>query len=76
MASEETTMEVVMNFYEHKNPETFLLEAKEKNVSVHVASEKKDEFTDYVVGGLVHVIRYHKPGKAVAITIRAVSLDS
>ncbi len=76
MASEETTMEVVMNFYEHKDPEKFLAEAKEKNVVVHVAQEKKDEFTDYVVGGLVHVIRYCKPGKAVAITIRAVALDA
>lgn len=69
-------MEVVMNFYEHKNAEKFLAEAKEKNVTVHVADEKKDEFTDYVVGGLVHVIRFCKPGKAVAITIRACSLDA
>lgn len=76
MASEETTMEVVMNFYEHKDPVKFLAEAKEKNVAVHIAAEKKDEYTDYVAGGLVHVIRYHKPGKAVAITIRAVALDS
>jgi hypothetical protein len=76
MASEETTMEVVMNFYEHKDAVKFLAEAKEKNVTVHVAAEKKDEFTDYVVGGLVHVIRFCKPGKPVAITIRACSLDA
>lgn len=76
MAGEETTMEVVMGFYEHKDPVKFLAEAAEKNVVVHVAEEKPNEFTDYVVGGLVHVIRYCKPGKAVAITIRAVSLDS
>lgn len=70
MANEETIMEVAMNFYEHKDVDKFLTEAKSKDVAVRVAVEKKDEFTDYVVGGLVHVIRFCKPGKPVAITIR------
>ena len=61
-----------MNFYEHKNTEEFLAECKEKGVIVHVAEEKPNEYVDYVVGGIVHVIRFAKPGKPVAVTVRPV----
>jgi hypothetical protein len=72
MSSEEVAMEVAMNFYEHKDPEKFLAEAKEKGVTVKVHEEKKDEFVDYVVGGVLHVVRFSKPGKPVAMTVRPV----
>lgn len=61
-----------MNFYEHKDVEKFLAEAKEKDVHVRIAEEKKDEYVDYVVGGMMHVVRFAKPGKPVAMTIRPV----
>jgi hypothetical protein len=73
MTSEETAMEVAMNFYEEKNVEKFLAEAKEKGVTVRIHEEKKDEFVDYVVGGVVHVVRFAKPGKTVAVTIRPIA---
>jgi len=72
MSSEEVAMEVAMNFYEHKDTEKFLAEAKEKGVHVSVHEEKKDEFVDYVVGGVLHVVRFSKPGKPVAMTVRPV----
>ena len=72
MASEEVAMDVAMNFYENKDIETFLAEAKEKGVTVRIHEEKKDELVDYVVGGIVHVVRFSKPGKLVAMTIRSV----
>ncbi len=72
MASEEVAMEVAMNFYEEKDVEKFLAEAKEKGVTVSIHEEKKDEFVDYVVGGVVHVVRFAKPGKPVAMTVRPV----
>ena len=72
MSNEETAMEVAMNFYEEKNVEVFLAEAKEKGVSVVVHEEKKDEFVDYLVGGVIHVVRFAKPGKPVAMTVRPV----
>jgi hypothetical protein len=72
MASESTSMEVAMNFYEHKDVEKFLAEAKEKDVHVRIAEEKKDEYVDYVVGGIIHVVRFAKPGKPVAMTVRPV----
>lgn len=61
-----------MNFYEHKDVDTFLAEAKEKGVVVRVAEDKKDEYVDYVVGGIIHVVRFAKPGKPVAMTVRPV----
>ena len=72
MASEQDAMDIAMNFYEHKDTEKFLAEAKEKGVVVHIAEEKKDEFVDYVVGGVIHVVRFCKPGKPVAMTVRPV----
>jgi hypothetical protein len=72
MASESVAMEVAMNFYEHKDVEKFLAEAKEKDVHVRIAEDKKDEYVDYVVGGMMHVVRFAKPGKPVAMTIRPV----
>ena len=72
MASESVSMEVAMNFYEHKDVEKFLAEAKEKDVHVRIAEEKKDEYVDYVVGGMMHVVRFAKPGKPVAMTVRPV----
>lgn len=72
MANEEAIMEVATNFYYHKDVEKFLAEAKEKDVNVKIAEEKKNEFTDYVVGGLVHVIFFNKPGKTTAVTIRPI----
>ena len=72
MASEQTSMEVAMNFYEHKDTEKFLAECKEKAVIVRVAEEKANEFVDYVVGGVIHVVRFAKPGKPVAMTVRPV----
>jgi hypothetical protein len=72
MSNEEVAMEVAMNFYEEKNVEIFLAEAKEKGVSVVVHEEKKDEFVDYLVGGVIHVVRFAKPGKPVAMTVRPV----
>ena len=72
MSSEETAMDVAMNFYEEKNVEKFLTEAKEKGVTVEVHEEKKDEFVDYIVGGVIHVVRFAKPGKPVAMTVRPV----
>jgi hypothetical protein len=72
MSSEEVAMEVAMNFYEEKNVEMFLAEAKEKGVIVEVFEEKKDEFVDYLVGGVIHVVRFAKPGKPVAMTVRPV----
>jgi hypothetical protein len=72
MSSEELAMEVAMNFYEEKNVEKFLAEAKEKNVIVEVFEEKKDDFVDYLVGGVIHVVRFAKPGKKVAMTVRPV----
>jgi hypothetical protein len=72
MASESVSMEVAMNFYEEKNVEKFLAEAKEKGVSVKIHDEKKDEFVDYVGGGVIHVVRFAKPGKPVAVTVRPV----
>lgn len=72
MSNEEAAMEVAMNFYEEKNVEMFLAEAKEKGVVVSVHEEKKNEFVDYLVGGIVHVVRFAKPGKSVAMTIRPV----
>ena len=65
-------MDVAMNFYEHKDVDKFLAEAKEKGVGVQIAEEKKDEFVDYIVGGVVHVVRFAKPGKPVAMTVRPV----
>lgn len=72
MSSEEAAMDVAMNFYEEKDVEKFLAEAKERGVIVTVHEEKKDEFVDYLVGGVVHVVRFSKPGKPVAMTIRPV----
>ena len=72
MSSEEVAMEVAMNFYEEKNVEKFLAEAKEKGVIVEVFEERKDEFVDYLVGGVIHVVRFAKPGKPVAMTVRPV----
>ncbi len=72
MSSEEVAMEVAMNFYEDKDVEKFLEEAKEKGVLIEVYEEKKDEFVDYIVGGVIHVVRFAKPGKPVAMTIRPV----
>ena len=72
MSSEEVAMEVAMNFYETKDTEKFLAEAKEKGVTVKVHEEKANEFVDYVVGGVIHVVRFSKPGKPVAVTIRPV----
>lgn len=72
MTHEEVAMEVAMNFYEHKDAEKFLAEAKEKGVPVTVHEEKKDEFVDYLVGGVIHVVRFAKPGKPVAMTVRPV----
>lgn len=59
-----------MNFYEHKDVEKFLAEAAEKGVVVRVAEDKPNEYVDYVVGGIIHVVRFAKPGKPVAMTIR------
>jgi hypothetical protein len=72
MSSEEVAMEVAMNFYEEKSVEKFLAEAKERNVEVIVHEEKKDEFVDYLVGGVIHVVLFCKPGKPLAITFRPV----
>lgn len=72
MASEEVAMEVAMNFYESKDVEAFLKEAESKGVTVKVHEDKKDEFVDYVVGGIVHVVRFCKPGKPIAMTVRPV----
>lgn len=72
MSNEEVAMEVAMNFYEEKDVEKFLAEAKEKGVTVEVHEEKKDEFVDYIVGGVVHVVRFSKPGKRVSVTVRPV----
>ena len=72
MSSEETAMEVAMNFYESKDLKKFLAEAEEKGVSVKVHEEKKDEFVDYVVGGILHVVLFCKPGKPLAVTFRPV----
>lgn len=72
MSSEEVSMEVAMNFYENKNVEVFLAEAKERGVTVRIHEEKQDEFVDYVVGGIVHVVRFARPGKKIAVTIRPV----
>lgn len=72
MANESTSMEVAMNFYEHKDIDKFLAECKEKNVIVHVAEEKAGEYVDYVVGGVIHVVRFGKAGKPVAMTVRPV----
>jgi len=72
MASEQDAMDIAMRFYEHKDTDLFLAECKVKNVVVHVAEEKADEFVDYVVGGVIHVIRFAKPGKPVAMTVRPV----
>lgn len=72
MSSEETAMEVAMNFYEEKDVEKFMAEAKERDVTVVVHEEKKDEFVDYIVGGVIHVVRFAKPGKPVAMTVRPV----
>lgn len=65
-------MEVAMNFYENKDREKFLAEAKEKGVTVKVHEEKANEFIDYVVGGVIHVVQFCKPGKPVAMTVRPV----
>ena len=59
-----------MNFYEHKDVAKFLAEAKEKGVTVRIAEDKPNEYVDYVVGGIIHVVRFAKPGKPVAMTIR------
>ena len=72
MASEQDAMEVAMEFYEHKDVAKFLAECKEKNIIVHIAEEKLNEFVDYVVGGVIHVVRFSKPGKPVAMTVRPV----
>lgn len=65
-------MDVAMNFYESKDVTAFLAEAKEKDVTVEIHEEKKDEFVDYIVGGVIHVVRFAKPGKPVAMTVRPV----
>jgi hypothetical protein len=72
MSSEEVAMDVAMNFYEEKNVEKFLAEAKEKGVIVEVFEDKPNEFVDYVVGGVIHVVRFCKPGKPIAMTVRPV----
>jgi hypothetical protein len=72
MSSEEASMEVAMNFYESKDVDAFLAEAKAKGVTVRIHEEKKDELVDYVVGGILHVVRFAKPGKPVAMTVRPV----
>jgi hypothetical protein len=65
-------MDVAMGFYEHKDVDRFLAECKAQNVSVKIAEEKPNEFVDYVVGGVIHVLRFAKPGKPVAMTVRPV----
>jgi hypothetical protein len=72
MSSEDVAMEVAMNFYENKDVEAFLAEAKEKGVTVKIHEEKKDEFVDYVVGGVIHAVIFVKPGKKVAVTLRPI----
>jgi len=72
MSSEEVAMDVAMNFYEEKNVEKFLAEAKEKGVIVEVFEDKPNEFVDYLVGGVIHVVRFCKPGKPIAMTLRPV----
>ena len=41
-------------------------------VAMNFYEEKKDEFVDYLVGGVIHVVRFAKPGKPVAMTVRPV----
>ena len=72
MANEQNAMDVAMNFYEHKDTEKFLAECKELGVIVRIAEEKPNEYIDYVVGGVIHVVRFAKPGKPVAMTVRPV----
>jgi len=72
MSSEEVAMDVAMNFYEEKNVEKVLAEAKEKGVIVEVFEDKPNEFVDYLVGGVIHVVRFCKPGKPIAMTVRPV----
>lgn len=72
MNNEQLSMEIAMNFYEEKNVEVFLAEAKEKGVIVEIYNEKKDEYVDYIVGGVVHVVRFEKPGKKATVTIRPI----
>lgn len=72
MSSEEVAMDVAMNFYEEKDVEKFLAEAKEKGVTVTIHEEKPGEYVDYIVGGVIHVVRFAKPGKPVAMTIRPI----
>jgi hypothetical protein len=69
--SESSAMEVAMNFYEHKDPIQFLKECAEKGVVARIA-EQTDVMVDYVVGGVIHVVRFSKPGKPVAMTVRPV----
>jgi len=65
-------MEVAMNFYENKDVAAFLAEAEAKGVAVKITEEKKDEFVDYVVGGVIHAVIFSKPGKPVAVTLRPI----
>jgi hypothetical protein len=72
MNNEEVAMDVAMNFYENKNVEMFLAEAEARNVLVDVYEERKDEYVDYIVGGVVHAVIFTKPGKKTSVTIRPV----
>ena len=72
MATEQDAMDIAMSFYEHKDPVKFVSDCEAKGVVVHIAETKVDEYIDYVVGGVIHIVRFAKPGKPVAMTIRPV----
>lgn len=69
--SEIAAMDVAHEFYEHKNEERLLQEAKEAGVEVKV-TETTELSTTYVIGDTWTAIIYRKPGKPVAVTLRPI----
>jgi hypothetical protein len=69
--SEAAEMDVAHEFYEHKDVERLMKEAKEAGVEVKV-TETTETSTTYVVGSTWTAILYRKPGKPVAVTLRPI----
>jgi hypothetical protein len=69
--SEADAMDVAHEFYEHKNEERLLEEAKKVNVPV-VVTETTETSKTYKIGDTWTAIIYRKPGKPVAVTLRPI----
>jgi hypothetical protein len=67
----DTAAVIAYNFYEHKNVEKLMEEAKAEKIEVKVV-ETKEGVTTYDVGGAWTAVLYTPSGKKPAVTIRPI----